>query len=68
VEAWKGLGEEGTALLYKFMNEFLVKETIPDKWRESTLIPIFKEKGDVQRCENYRGIKLMSLTRYWREY
>ena len=38
------------------------KEVIPEKWRESTLIPIFKEKGDIQSCENYRGIKLMSHT------
>jgi hypothetical protein len=38
-----------------------IKETIPDKWRDSsTLIRIFKEKGDVPRCENYRGIMLMS--------
>jgi hypothetical protein len=42
--------------------QILVKGTIPDKWRDSTLIPIFKEKGDVQRCENYRRIKLMSHT------
>ena len=26
------------------------------------LIPVFKEKGDVQMCSNYRGIKLMSHT------
>ena len=35
-------------------------EVIPEKWRESTLIPIFKVKGDIQGCANYRGIKLMS--------
>ena len=35
---------------------------MPDIWRQSTLVPIFKEKGDVQSCENYRGIKLMSHT------
>ena len=26
------------------------------------LVPIFKKKGDIQECKNYRGIKLMSHT------
>ena len=33
-----------------------------DEWRNSTLVPIYKNKGDVQNCENYKGIKLMSHT------
>jgi hypothetical protein len=35
---------------------------MPDGWRRSTLVPIFKNKGDIQSCTNYRGIKLMSHT------
>ena len=38
------------------------QEHIPDEWRESVLVPIYKEKGDVQECQNYRGIKLLSHT------
>jgi hypothetical protein len=33
-----------------------------DEWRWCILVPIFKNKGDVQSCTNYRGIKLMSDT------
>ena len=32
------------------------------EWRESTIVPIYKDKGDIQDCNNYRGIKLMSHT------
>jgi uncharacterized Zn finger protein len=33
-----------------------------DEWRRSILVSIFKNKGDIQSCTNYRGIKLMSYT------
>ncbi|VFQ64538.1 unnamed protein product [Cuscuta campestris] len=35
---------------------------MPDEWRESLLAPLFKGNGDIQSCENYRGIKLISHT------
>ena len=43
-------------------NDILQLKKMPDEWRKSTLIPIFKGKGDVQVCENYRGIKLARRT------
>ena len=38
------------------------QETIPTEWRDSVIIPIYKEKGDIQDHGNDRGIKLMSYT------
>jgi hypothetical protein len=35
---------------------------MPDEWRRSIFVPIFKNKRDIQICTNYRGIKLMSHT------
>jgi len=35
---------------------------MPREWRFSTVIPLYKNKGDVQDCNNYRGIKLLSHT------
>jgi len=34
---------------------------MPEEWK-SILVPIYKNKGDIQSCTNYRGIKLMSHT------
>ena len=39
---------------------------MPKEWRSSVVIPIYKNKGDAQECENYRGIKLLShIIKLW---
>ena len=59
-EAWKCLGEPAVEFLTNLFNRILDNEQMPGDWRQSTLVPIFKNKGDAQNCANYRGIKLMS--------
>ncbi|KAI5724884.1 hypothetical protein M8J77_008337 [Diaphorina citri] len=61
-EVWKCLGEEGIDLLWGLVKKVMEQERIPNEWRRSVMIPIYKGKGDVQECGNYRGIKLMSHT------
>ena len=60
VEAWRALGGEGVDLLWDLMIKIKEHEHIPDEWRESVLVPIYEEKGDVQECQSYREIKLLS--------
>ncbi|KAK3566863.1 hypothetical protein QTP86_004619 [Hemibagrus guttatus] len=62
VEVWKCLGEAAVESLASLFNRVLESERMPEEWRRSVLVPIFKNKGDVQSCSNYRGIKLMSHT------
>ncbi|KAK3535532.1 hypothetical protein QTP70_016802 [Hemibagrus guttatus] len=62
VEVWKCLGEAAVEFLTSLFNRVLESERMPGEWRRSVLVPIFKNKGDVQSCSNYRGIKLMSHT------
>ena len=62
-EAWKCIGNFGIKILCKLFNSIIMNtEQIPSAWRQSILIPMFKGKGDIQECKNYRGIKLLSHT------
>ena len=61
-EVWKCLGWLVVVTLCKLFNSIMITETIPSAWRDSVLVPIFKEKGDIQECNNFRGIKLLSHT------
>ena len=62
VEVWKCMGEIGKKFLTRLFNRLLMGERMPEEWRRSVLIPIYKNKGDAHCCGNYRGIKLMSRT------
>ena len=33
--------------------------SIPDDWKSSLVLPIYKGKGDPMECGSYRGIKLL---------
>ena len=33
--------------------------SIPDDWKSSVVLPIYKGKGDPMECGSYRGIKLL---------
>ena len=46
--------------LWDPLQKIYEQEKMPEVWRDSVIVPIFKEKGDIQECGNYRGIKLMS--------
>jgi len=62
IEAWKSLGEAAVDVLWDLLNEIYEQEKIPSEWRKSTIVPIYKQKGNIQDCTNYRGIKLISHT------
>ncbi|XP_015373984.1 PREDICTED: uncharacterized protein LOC107168940 [Diuraphis noxia] len=63
VKPWKVLGRLGVDWLTKFFNKLLVGGKIPNAWRKSYVIHLFKGKGDVHEFGNYRRIKLMSHTK-----
>ena len=60
VEVWKCLGERAVEFLMKLSTMILDSENKADKLRKSSLVLIFKNKGDTQNYNNYKVIKLMS--------
>jgi hypothetical protein len=62
IEVWRCLGERAVVWLTKLFNLIFRSNKLLKERRRSILVPIFKNKGDVQNCTNYWGIKLMSHT------
>ncbi|GKB52698.1 hypothetical protein Tco_0903451 [Tanacetum coccineum] len=56
------LEDEGVKWLTRLFNKIFPSAKMPDEWRLSEVIPIYKNKGDAETCSNYRGIKLLSHT------
>ena len=66
VEVWECLGESALKLLTKlYNNRTMESEKMSEEWRDSVLVPIFKNKG-TYRAVITRGIKLIShTTKLW---
>jgi hypothetical protein len=62
IKVWRILGDVAIVWCTKLFNLIFRSNKMSNEWRQSILVPIFKNKGDVQSCTNYRGIKLMSHT------
>jgi hypothetical protein len=52
-------GMVGIEVIMKIANRVLDGEGIPEDWRQSVLVPLYKGKGDVRDCGAYRGVKLL---------
>ena len=49
-------------MLLDLLQKIFEKEKISEEWRDNVIVPIFKEKGDIQDCGNYIGMKMISHT------
>ena len=52
-------GEVGIRVMMKLCQRLLDGKGMPEEWKTSVVIPIFKGKGDVMNCGAYRGVKLL---------
>ncbi|KAG5597429.1 hypothetical protein H5410_038661 [Solanum commersonii] len=61
VEFWKSMGKRHRVVDRRFNVIFKTKKNAQE-WRWSTMVPLYKTSGDIQNCNNYKGIKLLSHT------
>ena len=66
IELWKLAGDTGIESLETTMNE-VMSRGMPSSWRCSGISRIYKGKGSVLECGNYRGIHDDTLRTYNRE-
>jgi len=50
--------DTGTQWILDLFNGILKEGCIPEDWKSSVLLPIYKGKGDPMECGSYREIKL----------
>jgi hypothetical protein len=60
-EMIKAGGRTISCEIHKLIIYIWNKEQLPEEWKESIIVPIYK-KGDKTDCNNYRGIPLLPST------
>ena len=58
-EMIKVSGGVGSRWMTDLINSIIKECCIPDDWRKSILVPVYKGKGDPFVCGSYRAIKLL---------
>ena len=59
-EVYKHGGPALTDELHKLFSLIWTRESVPQEFKDSNILPIYKRKGGRSSCDNYRGISLLS--------
>ena len=60
-ELIKAGGSKICSEIHKLINSIWNKEELPEQWKESVIVPVYKN-GDKTDCSNYRGLSLLTAT------
>ena len=52
-------GDIGTQWILDLCNGIVKEGSIPEDWKSSVVLPIYKGKGDPMECGSYRGIMIL---------
>ena len=58
-EMLKASGDAGVNWVTDLCNLIVQEGTIPNDWKKSWMVNVYKDKGDALECGSYRGIKLL---------
>jgi len=58
-EMIRATGGIGTQWLLDLCSGIVKEGCIPEDWKSSVVLPVYKGKGDPMECGSYRGIKLL---------
>ena len=58
-EMMEASGGFGTRWMTDLINNIVKEGCIPNDWRKSIMVPVYKGKGDPLVCGSYRAIKLL---------
>ena len=58
-EMLRAAGDIGVDWLTDLCNSIISERKIPEDWRRSIIVPVYKGKGDPLDCGSYRAIKLL---------
>ena len=59
IELFKAGGDKCLKSLTNIVNDILFKDKLPEEWMLSSLVPIFKGRGDPLNPNTDRGVKLL---------
>ena len=58
-EQLKNLDNEGIEWFRDILRTIVHEGEIPEEWKKSYIVPIYKVKEEPLECKNHRGIKLL---------
>ena len=53
------LGESGVDMMHEILKRVWEEEQMPEEWKKSAIVPIYKQNGDPREYRNFRGITLL---------
>ncbi|XP_076066121.1 uncharacterized protein LOC143039763 [Oratosquilla oratoria] len=59
-EIYKFGGDVIQHQLHQLLTKIWINEDVPSDFRDANIITIYKRKGDISECGNYRGISLLA--------